>query len=439
MLKFIQNEPALVFGKTLIIADIHLGLEYELYKSGIKVPSQTEKMKRKIYSLIKKTKAKRGAALAPIIDLASASAAPAKHTPTNISELDRVLCGGIVSGSVTLLAGEPGIGKSTLVAQIAEKFNTPYYVSGEESQGQVVMRLKRLNIKPDNISFSNAIEVGSIISSAEKLKPSLLIIDSIQTMIASEIDNLPGTPTAVRAATAQLIGYAKSSNVPVLLIGQVTKDGTVAGPKTLEHLVDTVLTIEGDPQSQYRILRAAKNRFGSTDEVGIFEMTELGMIPVENPSARFLEDRSNNPGSVITCLMEGTRPILVEVQALAEKSLFSNPIRRTSGYDAGRLQMLIAIINKRTDVKVAGHDVYVNVVGGIKIKEHAADLAVCAAIISCVKDKAMPKDTIVFGELGLGGEVRSVPFIDKRINEAERLGFKNKISPKTVQSIEKIL
>jgi len=377
--------------------------------------------------------------LAPIVDLASASAEPAKHTLTNISELDRVLSGGVVSGSVTLLAGEPGIGKSTLVAQIASEFNSPYYVSGEESQGQVVMRLKRLNIKPDNISFSNAIEVGSIIASAEKLKPSLLIIDSIQTMIASEIDNLPGTPTAVRAATAQLIGFAKSSNIPVLLIGQVTKDGIVAGPKTLEHLVDTVLTIEGDPESQYRILRASKNRFGSTDEVGIFEMTELGMIPVENPSARFIEERSNNPGSVITCLMEGTRPILVEVQALAEKSLFSNPIRRTSGYDAGRLQMLIAIINKRTDVKVAGHDVYVNVVGGIKIKEHAADLAVCAAIMSSVKDKALPKDTIVFGELGLGGEIRSVPFIDKRANEAERLGFKNKITPKTVQSIKNLL
>ena len=377
--------------------------------------------------------------MAPIVDLASASAEPAKHTLTNISELDRVLSGGVVSGSVTLLAGEPGIGKSTLVAQIASEFNSPYYVSGEESQGQVVMRLKRLNIKPDNISFSNAIEVGSIIASAEKLKPSLLIIDSIQTMIASEIDNLPGTPTAVRAATAQLIGFAKSSNIPVLLIGQVTKDGIVAGPKTLEHLVDTVLTIEGDPESQYRILRASKNRFGSTDEVGIFEMTELGMIPVENPSARFIEERSNNPGSVITCLMEGTRPILVEVQALAEKSLFSNPIRRTSGYDAGRLQMLIAIINKRTDVKVAGHDVYVNVVGGIKIKEHAADLAVCAAIMSSVKDKALPKDTIVFGELGLGGEIRSVPFIDKRANEAERLGFKNKITPKTVQSIKNLL
>ncbi len=386
-----------------------------------------------------KIKSKGGAALAPILDLASASAAPAKHSPTNINELDRVLSGGIVSGSVILLAGEPGIGKSTLVAQIASRFESPYYVSGEESQGQVVMRLKRLSIKPDNISFSNAIEVGSIIASAEKLKPSLLIIDSIQTMIASEIDNLPGTPTAVRAATAQLIGYAKSSNTPILLIGQVTKDGTVAGPKTLEHLVDTVLTIEGDPESQYRILRAGKNRFGSTDEVGIFEMTEAGMIGVENPSARFLEERSNNPGSVITCLMEGTRPILVEVQALGEKSLFSNPIRRTSGFDAGRLQMLLAIINKRTDIKVAGHDIYVNVVGGIKIKEHAADLAVCAAIMSSVKDRALPKDTIVFGELGLGGEIRSVPFIDKRINEAERLGFKNKITPKTAQSIRNLL
>ncbi|HAL49828.1 MAG: repair protein radA protein [Candidatus Uhrbacteria bacterium GW2011_GWD2_41_121] len=385
---------------------------------------------------------KGGAKPAPTLSLSDASISHVKHIPTQIEEFDRVLCGGIVPGSVTLLAGEPGIGKSTIVAQLAHLFSTQkpaYYVSGEESEGQVAMRLKRLNVDPKNILFSNAIDIDAILSSAKQHNPSLLIIDSIQTMIASEIDNLPGTPTAVRAATAQLIGFAKQSNTPVLLIGQMTKDGSVAGPKTLEHLVDTVLTLEGDKQSAFRLLHCGKNRFGSTDEVGIFEMTQSGLQGVDNPSARFLEDRTQNPGSVVTCVMEGTRPILVEVQALAEKSLFANPIRRTSGYDASRLQMLLAIISKRAGVAVSALDVYVNVVGGIKIKEPAADLAICAAIISSVKDTSYPKDTIAFGEMGLSGEIRTVPFIEKRIKEAQRLGFTNILSPKTKKHLREII
>jgi len=244
-----------------------------------------------------------------------------------------------------------------------------------------------------------------------------------------------GSPTAVRAATAQLIGYAKSTNTPVLLIGQVTKEGTVAGPKTLEHLVDTMLTLEGDPQSPYRILRAVKNRFGQTDEVGIFEMTERGMMAVANPSARFLEERVHAPGSAITCIMEGSRPLLIEVQALVEKSVFANPIRRTSGFDAGRLQMLLAIIGRRAGVSVAGLDVYVNVIGGMPIKEHAADLAVCVAVISSVKDQALPKEAIYIGEVGLSGEIRSVPFLDRRIKEADRLGFKQSFTPKSTRNL----
>lgn len=384
---------------------------------------------------------KGGAAPAPTLSLANAAAVKVKHLPTNITELDRVLSGGLVPGSVTLLAGEPGIGKSTLVAQIAYAFakdKPAYYVSGEESEGQVAMRMERLKIDPKNISFSNSVEVDAIISAAQKLDPSLLIIDSVQTMIAANIDNMPGTPTAVRAATAQLIGYAKTSNTPVLVIGQMTKDGSVAGPKTLEHLVDTVLTIEGDQQSAYRLLRAGKHRFGSTDEVGIFEMVETGLLGVENPSARFLEERTQNPGSVVTCVMEGTRPILVEVQALVEKSFFANPIRRTSGYDGSRLQMLLAIIGRRAGIAVSGFDVYVNVVGGMRIKEPAADLAICTAIISSIKDKSIAQDAIVFGELGLSGEVRSVPFLEKRIKEAQRLGFKDILSPKTTKQISEI-
>ncbi len=376
---------------------------------------------------------------APLVDLGSASAEPTARVSTGIPECDRVLSGGLVSGSVTLLAGEPGVGKSTLVAQLAASLAKPnaqaLYVSGEESQGQIAMRLERLGLKPDNIAFSNTIEVANVIAAAQKLKPSLLIVDSIQTALPQDVDTVPGTPTAVRAATAQLIGYAKSSNVPVIIIGQVTKDGSVAGPKTLEHLVDTVLSLEGDRDNIYRILRAAKHRFGGTDEIGFFEMTAKGMESIDNPSARFLEERAATPGSVVTCLMEGTRPVLVEIQALVEKSTFANPIRRTSGYDAGRLQMLLAIINKRTKHSVAAQDVYVNVVGGMKIKEHAADLAVCAAIISSLTDKPLAQDIAVFGELGLGGEVRSVPFLQKRIKEADRLGFKKPISPKTIKSI----
>ena len=389
------------------------------------------------------SKSKSKVAPAALLDLASATSISAVHTPTNDEELDRVLSGGIVPGSVTLLAGEPGIGKSTLVAQMAARLRTKerraYYVSGEESESQILMRFQRLKLSPDNISFSNAVDVQSIVQTARTLQPSVVFVDSIQTMMMDGMDNLPGSPTAVRAATSELINFAKQSNVPVIIIGQVTKEGSVAGPKTLEHLVDTVLTLEGDPQTSYRILRATKNRFGSTDEVGVFEMTADGMVAVQNPSARFLEERAPGPGSVITCVMEGTRPFLVEVQALAEKSFYANPVRRTSGFDAGRLQMLLAIVSKRAGVSVSGHDVYVNVVGGMKIREHAADLAVCAAIISSIKDKALPADTVVLGELGLGGEVRNVPFLEKRLKEAERLGLKNTLTPKNTKSVGEVL
>ncbi len=376
---------------------------------------------------------------AGVLNLTDAKAESTKAIPTNISELDRVLSGGIVAGSVTLLAGEPGIGKSTLVAQIAHAFkqkNAPaYYVSGEESTGQLLMRFQRLNISPEYISFSNTISIPSVISASKKLKPSLVIIDSIQTM-APDSETLPGTPTAVRGATALCIEYAKSTGTPVLIIGQVTKDGSVAGPKTLEHLVDTVITLEGDRDSSYRILRANKHRFGSTDEIGIFEMTERGMIAVDNPSAKFLEERQHAPGSVITCIMEGTRPILLEVQALAERSIYPNPVRRTSGFDAGRLQMLIAIISKRVGVEVNTQDIYVNVVGGMTVKETALDLAVCCAIISSVKDKAMPDKTVIFGELGLGGEIRSIPHQERRIKEAKRIGYTNVICPKNAKQLK---
>lgn len=390
-----------------------------------------------------KSKLNKGAPKAPVLNLKDAKNTAVSHSKTGVSELDRVLSGGIVPGSVTLLAGEPGIGKSTLVAQIASSVplnsgSPSLYISGEESEGQVLMRLERLKIDPKTISFSNSVEVGSVIESAKDIKPSILIIDSIQTMIPDVVDLATGSPTAVRASTAQFIAFAKSTGVPVLLIGQVTKEGSVAGPKTLEHLVDTVLTLEGDKHGIYRILRATKNRFGSIDEVGVFEMIESGMQAVENPSARFLEERQATPGSIITCVMEGTRPFLIEVQALVEKSVFANPIRRTSGFDSGRLQMLIAIISKRSGIKVSEHDVYVNVVGGMKIKETAVDLAIAVAIISSIKDSEPPKNAVVIGELGLGGEIRSVPFLDRRLKEAERMGITGAITPKSIKNLREL-
>lgn len=387
-------------------------------------------------------KKKSKSAPAATLDLASASSATLVRQLTGISEFDRVLGGGIVPGSVTLLAGEPGIGKSTLVAQLAAIFAPhsakAYYASGEESEGQVRLRFERLGLDPKSVAFSNATETGSIIAAAEKMNPSIVIVDSIQTMMTDGADSFPGTPTAVRAATAELIGYAKSSNVPVLIIGQVTKDGVVAGPKTLEHLVDTVLTLEGDPAGAYRLLRASKHRFGSIEEVGVFAMSEKGMLPVENPSAMFLQERVVAPGSVVTCIMEGNRPFLVEIQALVDKSFFPNPVRRTSGYDAGRLQMLLAILSKRTGLRAYDQDVYVNVVGGMKLTEPSADLAVAAAIISAIENTTIPKETLIIGELGLGGEVRTVPFIERRKKEAERLGFSTVLGPGTVKNVSEL-
>lgn len=389
----------------------------------------------------KKTKKSGSTRAAAVLDLRTATAATITRVPSGITELDKVLGGGIVPGAVTLLAGEPGIGKSTLVAQLAHALGKDgkkvYYASGEESEGQVRLRLERLGITPESIIFSNAVDVGTIIAASEKIEPQLLIIDSIQTMMINE-ETMPGTPTAVRGATATLISYAKTSNVPVLLIGQVTKEGAVAGPKTLEHLVDTVLTLEGDPQSSYRLLRVSKHRFGSTEEVGVFEMTEKGMIAVDNPSARFLSERAPGPGSVVCCIMEGNRPFLVEVQALVDRSFYPQPIRRTSGYDNTRLLMLLAILSKRLGINFGDQDVYVNVVGGMSITEHAADLAVAAALLSAKSDAAAPEGAVFFGELGLAGEIRSVPFQDRRHKEAERLGMKTVVSPSDLKQIADI-
>ncbi|MFH1286419.1 MAG: DNA repair protein RadA [Candidatus Magasanikbacteria bacterium] len=344
---------------------------------------------------------------------------------TNLSELDRVLGGGIVPGSLILLGGEPGIGKSTLSLQLASIVNNTLYISGEESIGQIKLRADRLHITAPSLDLGNETNIETICAAIKKQKPTLAVIDSMQTMWSADVSGEPGNVTQIRACTTKLLETAKTNHIAICLIGHVTKDGSVAGPKTLEHLVDTVLYLEGDRYHSYRILRAVKNRFGSTDEVGIFEMTGTGLREVLNPSAGFLEERGENtPGSVITCLLEGTRSLLVEVQALVNKTSFGYPVRKASGFDLNRLHVLVAVLQKRAGLNLSQYDIHLNVVGGMKANEPAADLAVCLAIASSFKNKALGKDLAVFGEVGLGGEVRTVHQTEKRIKECQNLGMK---------------
>ncbi len=343
---------------------------------------------------------------------------------TGDGETDRVLGGGIVRGSLVLLSGEPGIGKSTLVAAIAGSIKeTVLYVSGEESPTQLAARFARLGKSVDSVRVLDPLPIETLVATIEKEAPALVVVDSVQTLSSSQLDSTAGSPTLVRYATSLLLDLAKRTNISVLLVGQVTKDGSIAGPKTLEHLVDAVVNLEGDPVHAYRMLRASKNRFGATDEIGVFEMKQEGLVAVPNPSERFLAERSNTPGSVIAAMVEGSRVFLVEVQALVEKSSYGTPVRRASGFDQGRLQMLIAILSKRAGLKLGEMDVYINVIGGMKLTEPGADLAVCAAINGAFKNTVDEAATVYMGEVGLGGEVRSVPMIEKRLVEIARLGL----------------
>ena len=350
---------------------------------------------------------------------------------TQISEFDRVLGGGIVVGSLILLGGEPGIGKSTLVLQICGQLKSPLlYVSGEESASQIKMRLDRLNINYDNLKFLGENNIEKIVAFAVEEKPSLLIIDSIQTLYSSELPSEAGSINQVRICTVKLLEIAKKFNIPILIIGHITKDGLVAGPKSLEHLVDAVMYLEGSSKNDFRLLRCAKNRFGSTSEIGIFDMTAKGLIEVKNPSELFLpQNQDPLSGSALTCIMEGTRPFLLEIQALVSKTLFGYPQRKTAGYDINRLQMLIAVLIKRADIPLVNQDVHLNVTGGLKITETGADLAVCLAIISSLKNKIIPANTLILGEVGLGGEIRPVYQMEKRLEEATKLNFKKIICP----------
>lgn len=363
---------------------------------------------------------------------------PLPRKTMQMGELDRVLGGGLVAGSVILLGGDPGIGKSTLllqaVCQMAIKGAECLYISGEEAVDQVRLRAVRLGLDNAKISLAAATSVRDIVVSIEKAErvPDLVIIDSIQTMYVDTIDSAPGTVTQVRTATSELIRLAKKRNIAIVLVGHVTKEGMIAGPRVLEHMVDTVLYFEGDRGHQFRILRAVKNRFGPTDEIGVFEMAGKGLVEVPNPSEIFLSDRQDNaPGTAILAGMEGSRPVLVEVQALAAPTSFATPRRAVVGWDTNRLAMMTAVFEARYGITLSMNDIYLNIAGGLRITETAVDLAVAAALISSLNNEAIGKDTVFFGEVGLAGEIRSVAHADQRLKEAAKLGFKHAIVPKT--------
>jgi len=354
------------------------------------------------------------------------SATEEDRVKTGIKEFDRVLGGGIMPGSVVLLGGDPGIGKSTLAMQAAANISSNVlYVTGEESPKQIKLRALRLKIKSDNFFILAETNLNNILSSIKEAEPSVVVIDSIQTMHSEQFDNSPGTVTQIRECTSLLMEEAKKGHFAVILIGHVTKEGIIAGPKVLEHIVDTVLQFEGESNHSFRILRSQKNRFGSTNEIGIFEMHENGLAEVKNPSELFLSDREKNvSGSAITASVEGTRPILLEVQALVTPSNFGNPQRVTTGFDSRRLSILLAVLEKRANLRLSANNVFLNMAGGVRIMEPAVDLAVCCSIASSLLDKIIDNKIVLIGEVGLGGEIRSVGNIEKRIQEAEKLGFK---------------
>ncbi len=348
---------------------------------------------------------------------------------TGLAEFDFVLGGGIVPGSMILVGGEPGIGKSTILLQVAAQLQQQgvrtLYVSGEESPLQVKLRADRLGGSAGDVELLGETLLETILATGAELSPQVMVVDSIQTVFTGDLEGAPGNVGQVRECAARLMRYAKESGTAVFVVGHVTKGGGIAGPKTLEHIVDTVLYFEGEGTLDHRVLRATKNRFGSVDEIGVFRMTQQGLIPVENPSALFLGDREKHhaSGSAVTALLEGTRPVLLEVQALAAKAGFGTPQRVAGGYDARRLALLLAVLDKRAGLSFAALDVFLNVVGGVRIQEPAGDLAVAAALASSVFDKPLSADAVFIGEVGLGGEIRVVSQIERRIAEAEKMGM----------------
>ena len=357
-----------------------------------------------------------------------------ERLPTSVSDVDAVLGGGFVQGSVNLIAGQPGIGKSTLLMQLAAQLSRNYsvlYVSGEESLEQVGMRSSRIAPTDQDVllaSSTNSDDIAQTILSGDH---KVVIVDSIQTISCKNVSSAPGSVSQITNSTYLLTQAAKQSGTTLILVGHVTKEGSIAGPKLLEHLVDVVLNLEGDRYGGFKVLRAVKNRYGSTAEVGIFDMTEKGLLPVANPSAVLLAERQIADGSVVLAAMEGTRPVLVEVQALVNKTSFGYPKRAASGFDLNRLNLLTAVLTRRTKLDLSEFDVYINIVGGIKINEPAADLAVCMAIASAAKGMQLKDDAVVFGEVGLSGEVRHVPYMENRVKEAKQMGFTRVIGPRS--------
>lgn len=367
------------------------------------------------------------------------------RTESGIDELDRVLGGGIVAGSLVLIGGAPGIGKSTIVMQMADKLGKNgtkvLYVSGEESERQIKMRGERLGVVAENLFLLPETNLQAILAETDKLRPDFVIVDSIQTVFSDQIESAPGSVSQVREVASQFMHFAKQTATPVFLTGHVTKEGSIAGPKTLEHIVDTVLYFEGDRHHNHRIIRATKNRFGAANEIGIFEMTNSGLVPVGNPSELFLQERPENAtGSVVTVCMEGTRPMLVEIQALVSGTKYGSGRRMTQGFDQNRTSLLIAVAEKQLGFQLAADDVFVNVAGGMEIDEPAADLGVIAAIASSFRNLQVPPETAVFGEVGLTGEVRGVLQAQARAREAQTLGFKKLILPESnKKGLEKLL
>ena len=367
---------------------------------------------------------------------------PGKKLSTGLNEVDRVLGGGLLSGSLILLGGNPGVGKSTLALHICSGLaKKALYISAEESEEQVALRAKRLRINPENLFFSGENDLDGILNHLDRIQPQILVVDSIQTIMNSDLDSLPGSPSQIRDCGQRLLETAKHKDVAILIVGHVTKEGTIAGPKMLEHMVDTVLYMEGDDRYDHRMLRSAKNRFGATHEVGIFQMNETGLEEIKNPSEMFLAERSFDvAGTTIYPSLEGTRPILVEVQALVSNANYGTPQRNVNGFDYKRLGMLIAVLEKRMGLAMGSKDVFVNLVGGLKVDDPALDLSIISSIASSTMNKPVDKEIVLCGEVGLAGEVRSINRIEHRLNEAQSLGFKMALIPSSSlkKSIQKL-
>jgi DNA repair protein RadA/Sms len=364
--------------------------------------------------------------------VAKAAVTKTKRVTTGMKDVDEVLGGGLVAGSVNLLAGQPGIGKSTLLLQLANNIagnSNVLYVSGEESAQQVALRAERLGTKSKSLQLATSTITNDIAATIASNDFDVVVVDSVQSIAVNEIASAAGNISQITNSTQLLSAAAKSTGTALVLVGHVTKEGAIAGPKVLEHMVDVVLQLEGDRYGGFKILRAVKNRYGATTEAGIFEMTDKGMDAVDNPSAALLAERQVSDGSVVHATMEGSRPLLVEVQALVNPTSYGYPKRTASGIDLNRVNLLIAMLERRTKLKLADRDIYINIVGGIRLSEPAADLAVCMAIASAAKGMQLKKNAVVFGEVGLSGEIRHVPFLEKRLAEAEKLGFEAAIGP----------